>query len=62
LFNYRKSARQRDALVLVREDGAFLLAGQLKACPMTGRAIAYQFFDAPAATEEESDPLNFNMM
>ena len=29
---------------------------------MTGRAIAYQFFDAPAATEEESDPLNFNMM
>jgi hypothetical protein len=61
-FNYRKSARPRDALVLVREDGAFLLSGQLKACPMAERAVAYQFFDAPAGAEEESDPLNFNMM
>jgi hypothetical protein len=26
-FNYRKSARPRDALLLVREDGAFLLVG-----------------------------------
>ena len=62
-FNYRKSARPRDALVLVRDDGAFLLVGQLKACPMVGRTVAYQFFDAAAGTAEEAgDPLDFSMM
>jgi hypothetical protein len=62
-FNYRKSARPRDALVLVRDDGAFLLVGQLKACPMIGRTVAYQFFDAaPGAAEEAADPLDFSMM
>jgi hypothetical protein len=62
-FNYRKSARPRDALLLVREDGAFLLVGQLKACPLVGRTVAYQFFDAPAgAAEEAGDPLDFSMM
>jgi hypothetical protein len=62
-FNYRKSARPRDALILVREDGAFLLVGQLKACPLVGRTIAYQFFDAPSgAAEEAGDPLDFSMM
>jgi hypothetical protein len=62
-FNYRKSARPRDALVLVREDGAFLLVGQLKACPLVGRTVAYQFFDdAASAAEETGDPLDFSMM
>ena len=62
-FNYRKSARPRDAMVLVREDGAFLLVGQLKACPMVERTIAYQFFDAPGSTADEAgDPLDFSMM
>jgi hypothetical protein len=62
-FNYRKSARPRDALVLVRDEGAFLLVGQLKACPLVERTIAYQFFDAPSgAAEESSDPLDFSMM
>src|SRR5205085_1637792 len=62
-FNYRKSARPRDALVLVREDGAFLLVGQLRACPMVGRTVAYQFFDASGgAAEEAGDPLDFSMM
>jgi len=62
-FNYRKSARPRDALVLVRPDGAFLLVGQLKACPMVGRTVAYDFFDAAgAAAEEAGDPLDFSMM
>jgi hypothetical protein len=62
-FNYRKSARPRDALMLVREDGAFLLVGQLKACPMVGRTVAYQFFDAATgAAEEAGDPLDFSMM
>lgn len=62
-FNYRKSARPRDAMVLVREDGAFLLVGQLKACPMVGRTVAYEFFDAASgAAEEAGDPLDFSMM
>ena len=63
IFNYRKSARPRDALILVREDGAFLLVGQLKACPLVERTVAYQFFDAPSeAVEEAADPLDFSMM
>jgi hypothetical protein len=53
-FNYRKSARPRDALVLVREDGAFLLVGQLKACPMVERTVAYEFFDAPTGAVDEA--------
>jgi hypothetical protein len=62
-FNYRKSARPRDALVLAREDGAFLLVGQLRACPLVERTVAYQFFDAPGGgTEEAGDPLDFSMM
>ena len=62
-FNYRKSAKPRDALVLVRNDGSFLLVGQLKACPMVARTIAYEFFDAAAgAAEEATDPLDFSMM
>ena len=62
-FNYRKSAKPRDALVLVREDGAFLLVGQLKACSLVGRTVAYQFFDAAeGAGEEPADPLDFSIM
>ena len=62
-FNYRKSARPRDAVLLVREDGAFLLVGQLKSCPMVGRTVAYQFFDAAgSAADEAADPLDFSMM
>ena len=61
-FNYRKSVKPRDALVLVREDGAFLLVGQLKACPLVERTVAYQFFDAASGAEESTDPLDFSMM
>ena len=61
-FNYRKSARPRDALVLVRDDGEFLLVGQLKACPLVGRTVAYQFFDTAGSAEEAADPLDFSMM
>ncbi|SPE56281.1 hypothetical protein SBV1_2330009 [Verrucomicrobia bacterium] len=61
-FNYRKSARPRDALVVVREDGAFLLVGQFKACPMVERTVAYEFFDAAAQADEGGDPLDFSMV
>ena len=47
----------------VRDDGAFLLVGQLKACPLVGRTVAYEFFDAATeAAEEGTDPLDFSMM
>ena len=60
---YRKSARPRDALVVVRDDGAFLLVGNLRACPLVGRTVAYDFFDAAdAAADEAGDPLDFSMM
>jgi hypothetical protein len=62
-FNYRKSPRPRDALVLVRDDGAFLLVGHLRACPLVGRTVAYEFFDAASGPAEEAgDPLDFSMM
>ena len=62
-FNYRKSARARDALLMVREDGAFLLVGQLRACPLVGRTVAYDFFDAQdSAADDSTDPLDFSMM
>lgn len=62
-FNYRKSARPRDALVVVRDDGAYLLVGNLRACPLVGRTVAYDFFDAAdAAADEAGDPLDFSMM
>ena len=62
-FNYRKSARPKDALVLVRADGAFLLVGQLRACPMVERTVTYEFFDSGnEAADDSGDPLDFSMM
>jgi hypothetical protein len=62
-FNYRKSARPKDALVMVRADGAFLLVGQLRACPMVERTVTYEFFDSGNdAADDAGDPLDFSMM
>jgi len=49
---------------LVREDGAFLMAGHRKNSPLVGLGVGYDFFDA-ASTEddaEEDDDLDFAMM
>lgn len=46
----------------MRDYGAFLLVGQLKACPLVGRTVVYQFFDATSLAEEAGDPLDFSMM
>lgn len=62
-FNYRKSARPKDALVLVRADASFLLVGQLRSCPMVERTVTYEFFDSGGdAADEAGDPLDFSMM
>lgn len=63
-FAYRKGPERKEALVLVQEDVAFLLAGHRKNSPMVGLGVVYDFFDA-ASTEddtEEDDDLDFAMM
>jgi hypothetical protein len=63
-FAYRKGPERKDALVLVREDCAFLMAGYRKNSPLVGLGVVYDFFDA-ASTEddmEEDDDLDFAMM
>ena len=63
-FAYRKGPDRKEALVLVREDGAFLMAGHRKNSPLVGLGVVYDFFDA-ASTEddaEEDDDLDFAMM
>jgi hypothetical protein len=61
-FNYRASFAPREAYVLVREDASYLLVGERKAAPFVGRSVSYEFFDAEAAADAESDPLDFSMM
>jgi len=63
-FAYRKGPDRKEALLLVREDGAFLMAGHRKNSPLVGLGVVYDFFDA-ASTEddaEEDDDLDFAMM
>lgn len=63
-FAYRKGPERKEAMVLVREDCAFLMAGYRKNSPLVGLGVVYDFFDA-ASTEddmEEDDDLDFAMM
>jgi hypothetical protein len=63
-FAYRKGPERKEALILVREDGAFLMSGHRKNSPLVGLGVVYDFFDA-ASTEddaEEDDDLDFAMM
>jgi hypothetical protein len=65
-FNYRASYAPREAFVLVRGSGdaaeAFLLVGDTKSAPFVGQTLSYEFFDAQAGAEEDTDPLDFSMM
>ncbi len=65
-FNYRASYAPREAFVLVRGEGeaaqAFLLVGDTKAAPFVGQTLSYEFFDAQASVEDDTDPLDFAMM
>ena len=63
-FAYRKGPERKEAMVLVREDCAFLMAGYRKNSPLVGLGVVYDFFDS-ASTEddmEEDDDLDFAMM
>lgn len=63
-FAYRKGPERKEALVLVREDGAFLMAGYRKNSPLVGLGIIYDFFDAASKDDdtEDEDDLDFAMM
>lgn len=63
-FAYRKGPERKEALVLVREDGAFLMAGYRKNSPLVGLGVVYDFFDADSTEDdaEEDDDLDFAMM
>lgn len=60
-FNYRKSPQAKDALVLVRADGAFLLVGLLKRSTFLDLSVTYDFFDAEAEADD-ADELDFSMI
>jgi len=63
-FAYRKGPDRKEALVLVREDGAFLMAGYRKNSPLVGLGVIYDFFDAESTDDdtEDEDDLDFAMM
>lgn len=60
-FNYRKSPQSRDALLLVRGDGAYLLVGVARRATYLALSVAYDFFDAEAE-QEDGDELDFSMV
>lgn len=59
-FSYRKSPERKDAYLLVKETGVFLLVGYSKNSPFVGKVVPYELFDADdadsgAADDEEMD-------
>ncbi len=60
-FSFRKSVQHKEALLLVKEGGAFLLVGVEKQSAFVGLDVAYSFFDADDDTEE-SEELDFSMV
>ncbi len=61
-FNYRKSYTPKEALLLVKADGAFLLVGLTKKTTLVGKNATYEFFNAPEEEAAEADPMDFSMM
>ena len=63
-FAYRKGPERKEALILVREEEAFLMAGYRKNSPLVGLGVLYDFFDAASTNDdtEDEDDLDFAMM
>ena len=63
-FSYRKSPERKEAFVLAKDGGTFLLVGYAKNSPFVGKIVPYELFDAESATggDEEDEEMNFAMM
>lgn len=61
-FSYRRSIERREAYLLVKSEGAFLLIGESRACPLIGSVVPYELFDAVDEATEDDDDLDFSML
>jgi hypothetical protein len=63
-FSYRKSPERKEAFVLSKEGGVFLLVGYAKNSPFVGQIVPYELFDAEGAGsgDEEDEEMDFAMM
>jgi hypothetical protein len=62
-FSYRKSPERKEAFVLSKAGGVFLLVGYAKNSPLVGQIVPYELFDAEGASgDEEDDEMDFAMM
>lgn len=63
-FSYRKSPERKEAMLLVKEGGTFLLVGAHKMSPFVGQTVVYDFFDAVDDGDDgdEDEELDFAMM
>ena len=62
-FSYRKSPERKEAFVLSKDCGVFLLVGYAKNSPLVGQIVPSELFDAEGASgDEEDDEMDFAMM
>ncbi len=61
-FSYRKSHQPKDALLLSRADGVFMLVGAGKLSTFLDLSVAYDFFDTQAEADDDGDELDFSMI
>lgn len=59
-FNYRKTYIPKEAFLLIKADGAFLLIGEMKKTAFVGLTVAYDFFDADEE-DDDNDELDFSV-
>lgn len=62
-FSYRKAPERKEAFVLSKDGGTFLLVGYAKNSPFVGQVVPYELFDAESAGgDEEDEEMDFAMM
>ena len=62
-FSYRKSPERKEAFVLSKDGGIFLLVGYAKNSPFVGQIVPYELFDAENTDgDEEDEEMDFAMM
>ena len=62
-FSYRKAPERKEAFVLSKDGGTFLLVGYAKNSPFVGQVVTYELFDAESAGgDEEDEEMDFAMM